>query len=219
LGVPLPGGPPNPPPPPNPPAAVQLPLTGALMVTVVAVTFRETAPPEGVDPLAGADAPAGAWPTTATQLPTVTSFDVTDTAWLIAVLLVKVTVTCPVEFCTSMLDADTAAAVPLTPGKAAGEPVGAGLLLLLAAGGLAVAPEPPQAVTASATSPRTARAGIHRSRELRLAADARLIVAPIMMNSQSLWLLGRCLCLIHCGVRHSLRSASMGASRAARVAG
>src|SRR6516164_5688221 len=98
-----------------------------------------------------------------------------------------------------MLEPDTAAAVPTTPGKAACAPAGAVLLfaagLLLAAVGVEVAaPPPPQAVAASAISPRPARAGVQR----RLAADARLGVAAIMVGSHSfavahsLWLLIRC---------------------------
>ena len=119
-GAPLGRVPPNPPPPnppPNPPAPVQLPLTGALMVTVVAVTELAAAPVvEGL-------------PITVTQLPTVTSFAVTDTVSMIGVLVVNVTVTCPeVGFWTSMLDPDTAAAVPVTPGKAAALLAGLGVL-------------------------------------------------------------------------------------------
>ena len=132
--APPPPNPPNPPPP-NPPAPVQLPLTGALMVTLVAVTDLAAAPAaEGV-------------PTTVTQLPTVTSFDVTDTVSVIGVVAVKVTVTCPeVGFWTSRLDPDTAAAVPTTPGKAAGLADGVGLLpgaaeLAMVAAGVAALPE------------------------------------------------------------------------------
>jgi hypothetical protein len=179
---PPPPNPPNPPPnPPNPPAPVQLPLTGALIVTLVAVTGLAAAPaladpvPEGV-------------PTTVTQLPTVTSFDVTVTVSVMGVVAVKVTVTCPeVGFWTSMLDPDTAAAVPTTPGKAARAPVGAGLLLGAAgeptvAAGVAMAavvPLLPQAVTARATIPSPARAGTQR----RLAAEAGFVAAPIMVHS------------------------------------
>jgi hypothetical protein len=208
LGLGVPPGLPNPPPPnppPNPAAPVHVPLVGVLMVTVVAVTDVA-----GV-PLA---VPAGGWPNTLTQLPTATSFAVVDTVSVIGVLLVKVTVTCPlVGFCTSMLDPDTAAAVPVTPGKAAAALVGAGLApLLLAAAGVLVAALPQPAVT-SATAPRPTRAGIQPRRQFPLVADARLVVAPIMVGSQSSWL------VIRCTVSHSLRSASMGASLAARVAG
>jgi hypothetical protein len=125
-----------------------------------------------------------------TQLPTVTSFDVTLTVSVIAVVAVKVTVTCPeVGFCTSRLDPDTAAAVPTVPGKAAWAPVvGAGLLfgaaeLAMVAAGVAVAPPPPQAVRASTAIPTPARAGAQRSRELRPAADAQLVAALIMVDS------------------------------------
>jgi len=158
--------------PPDPNAAVplQLPLTGVLMVTVVAVTDLVA------DPL------VEGWPTTATQLPAVTSFDVTATVSVITVAVLKVTVTCPlVGFCTSMLDPDTAAAVPTTPGKAAWVLAGVGLLLAAGVVVAAVVPPPPQAVAASAT-PRPARAGVQR-RQLRLAADARLVVTPIMVDS------------------------------------
>src|SRR6202522_3704299 len=165
--------PPNPPPP-NPPAPVQSPLTGALMVTLVAVTDLAAAPAaEGL-------------PTTVTQLPTVTSFDVTLTVSVIGVLAVKVTVTCPeVGFWTSRLDPDTAAAVPTTPGKADGAAVGVGLLpgaaeLAMVAAGVAALPElPPQAVTPRTTIPSPARAGAQR----RPAADARFVAAAIMMRS------------------------------------
>src|SRR4051794_12322956 len=175
LVVKLPRGPPSPPPNPNPDPGSQLPLTGVLTVTVVAVTDRVA------DPLAAP--PAGGWPITVTQLPTVTSRDAAATSSVIAVAEVKVTVTCPlVEFWTSRLEADTAAAVPMTPGKAACELAGAGLLLLLATGGAAVAPEPPQAVTARTASP--ARAGVQR-RQLRQVADTWLIAAPFMVNSHS----------------------------------
>jgi hypothetical protein len=157
--------------PPNPPAPPQLPLTGLLMVTLAAVTDLVPAP---VD--------AGT-PTTVTQLPTVTSFAVAATVSVIAVVAVKVTVTCPVVgFCTSRLDPDTAAAVPTTPGKAAAVLVGAGLLLGTA--GAAVVPAPlAHAVAASTTIPRPARAGAKRRPRLRLAADVRLVVAPVMANS------------------------------------
>ena len=134
--------PPNPPNPPNPPAPMQLPLTGTLMVTLVAVTDLAAAPPAAPVPV-----PEGL-PTTVTQLPTVTAFDVTVTVSVIGVVPVKVTVTCPeVGFWTSMLDPDTAAAVPTTPGKAAGEADGAGLLLgaaelAMVAAGVAVVPPP-----------------------------------------------------------------------------
>jgi hypothetical protein len=99
---------------------------------------------------------------------------------------VKVTVTCPVAgFCTSMLDPDTAAAVPTTPGKAAALLAGAGLvLLLLGATGVAVVPLLAQAATAGRTSPRPARAGAQRRGQLRLAAEVRLVVAAIMANSR-----------------------------------
>jgi hypothetical protein len=104
----LPCPPPNPPVPPSPPVPVQLPLTGVLMVTLVAVTGLAAAPV------------AEGWPTTVTQLSAVTSFEVTVTVSVIGVVAVKVTVTCPeVGFWTSMVDPDTAAAVPTTPGKAA----------------------------------------------------------------------------------------------------
>ena len=176
-GVEPPCPPPNPPPPnpPNPPAPppMQLPLTGALMVTLVAVTDLAAAPvAEGL-------------PTTATQLPTVTSFDVTVTVSVIGVVAVKVTVTCPeVGFWTSRLDPETAAAVPTTPGKAAWVPAGAELLLCAAGEAdavpatAAVVPPPPQAATATTTIPSPARAGTQR----RAAADARF-VAPIMVHS------------------------------------
>jgi len=171
--------PPCPPPnPPNPPAPVHLPLTGALMVTLVAAT-GEVAPPV-----------AAGLPTTVTQLPTVTSFDVTATVSVIAVVAVKVTVTCPeVGFWTSTLDPDTAAAVPTVPGKAAWVPVGDGLLLGAAelatvAAGVALVPLLPQAATVSTTMPTPVRAGIQRRRELRPATDARFVEAPIMVDSQ-----------------------------------
>jgi hypothetical protein len=167
--------PPNPPPPNAPP--VQLPLTGALIVTLVAVTDRVAAPlAEGC-------------PTTVTQLPTVTSFEVTVTVSVIGVVAVKVTVTCPeVGFWTSMLVPDTAAAVPTVPGKAAAVPVGAGLLLGVAelamvGAGAALVPLLPQAATVSTTMPTPIRAGAQRRRELRPAADARLVAAPIMVRS------------------------------------
>ena len=168
--------PPNPPPP-NPPAPVQLPLTGVLMVTLVAVTGVVAAPV------------AEGWPITVTQLPTVTSFEVTVTESVNGVVPVKVTVTCPeVGFWTSMLDPDTAAAVPTTPGKAARVPVGAGLLLgaaelAMAAAGVALVPPLLQPATASITIPAPVRAGAQRRRELRPTADARLIGAPIMLDS------------------------------------
>ena len=164
--------PPNPPPNPAPPA--QLPLTGALMVTVVAVT----------GPVA--DPAADGLPTTVTQLPTVTSFAVAVTVSVIGVVAVKVTVTCPeVGFWTSRLDPETAAAVPTTPGKAAWEGVGAGLLACAA--GLAAAvpatvallPPLPQAATPRTTIPSPARAGAQR----RPAADARFVVSAIMVHS------------------------------------
>jgi hypothetical protein len=165
----VPRGPP-PPNPPNPPAALQLPLDGVLMVTVVAAT-------DLADPL------AEGFPTTATQLPTVRSFDVTVTVSVITVAVVKVTVTSPlVGFCTCILDPDTAAAVPATPGKAAGAlAVGVGLSLP-AIGVAAVVPAPPQAVAAKAT-PRPVRAGIQRRRQLGRAADACRVGAPIMVDS------------------------------------
>jgi hypothetical protein len=215
FGEKLPPGPPSPPPPnpapPNP--LVQLPLTGVLMVTVVAVTVLVAAPP------------ADGWPTTVTQLPTVRSADFADTVSVIAVEAVKVTVTCPlVGFCTSMLDPDTAAAVPTTPGKAAW--LLADAELLLATEGVAVAPAPPQAVAASATIPRPAREGIQRRRRDRRRADGRLVVTPIMVGSHPCGWHSRRGCssaarLLFLSLRsaHSLRSASMGASRAARVAG
>jgi hypothetical protein len=164
--------------PPNPPAPVQLPLTGALMVTLVAVTGLAAAPV------------AEGWPTTVTQLPTVTSFEVTVTVSVIGVVAVKVTVTCPeVGFWTSMLDPDTAAAVPTTPGKAALVPDGVGLLpgaaeLAMVAAGVAVVPAPPQAATASTTIPAPARAGAQHRPGLRPAADARLVAALIMVDSR-----------------------------------
>ena len=180
----VPAGLPNPPGGrPNPPAPTQLPLTGALMVTLVAVTDRLAA------------VLAGGWPTTVTQLPTARSFDVTVTVSVIAVAAVKVTVTCPeVGFWTSRLDPDTAAAVPTVPGKAARVRVGAGLrpgaaeLALVAAGvagvaGVALVPPPPQAATVSATIPTPVRAGAQRRRELRPAADVPLVAAPIMVDS------------------------------------
>jgi hypothetical protein len=171
--------PPNPPPPnppPNPPAPVHFPLTGALMVTVVAVT-------EWV-----ADPAAEGVPTTLTQLPAVTSFDVTVTVSLIGVLAVKVTVTCPeVGFWTSRLDPDTAAAVPTTPGKAAALAVGAGVGLLLAAAegsdGVVVLAAPPHAVTARITIPTPARAGVQRRCQLRVTVDAPLVAVSIIVRS------------------------------------
>jgi hypothetical protein len=168
LGERVPRGPPNAP----VPVPVQLPLTGLLMVTLAAVTDLVAAPvAEGT-------------PTTATQLPTATSFDVTVTVSVIGVVAVKVTVTCPaVGFCTSRLDPDTAAAVPTTPGKAAAVLVGAGLLLLLGAAGVAVLPLLAQAAAAGTAITRPARAGVQRRGQLRLAADVRLVVAPIMANS------------------------------------
>ena len=164
--------PPNPPPP-NPAPPAQLPLTGALMVTVVAVT----------GPVA--DPAADGLPTTVTQLPTVTSFAVAVTVSVIGVVAVKVTVTCPeVGFWTSRLDPETAAAVPTTPGKAAWLADGDGLLpgaaeLAMVAAGVAELPVlPPQAATPRTTRPSPARAGTQR----RPAADARF-VAPIMVHS------------------------------------
>ena len=176
-GAPLGRVPPNPPPPnppPNPPAPVQLPLTGALIVTVVAVTDLLAAPAaEGV-------------PITATQLPTVTSLAVTDTVSTIGVLAVNVTVTCPeVGFWTSMLDPDTAAAVPVTPGNAAALLDGLGVLAAAAgaAEGVLLVPELPHAVAARTTIPTPARAGAQRRCQLRAAVDAPLVVAPIMVDS------------------------------------
>jgi hypothetical protein len=144
------------------------------MVTLVAVTDLVAAP-----------AADGA-PTTVTQLPTVTSFDVTATVSVIGVVAVKVTVTCPVVgFCTSMLDPDTAAAVPTTPGKAAALLVGAGLLaLLLGTAGVAVLPPLAQAVAAGTTITRPAKAGAQRRGQLRRAADVRLVVAAVMASSR-----------------------------------
>jgi hypothetical protein len=127
-----------------------------------------------------------------TQLPTVSFFDVTVTVSVIAVVALKVTVTCPeVGFCTSRLDPDTAAAVPTVPGKAAWVPVGAGLLpgaaelATVAAGvaGVAVVPAPPQAATASTTIPTPARAGALRRRGLRPASNERLVAALVMIDS------------------------------------
>jgi hypothetical protein len=147
------------------------------MVTLVAVTGLAAAPV------------AEGWPTTVTQLPTVTSFDVTETVSVIAVLALKVTVTCPeVGFWTSRLDPDTAAAVPTVPGKAAWAPVGAGLLLgaaelAMVAAGVAADPAPPQAVTARTTIPAPARVGAQRRRGLCPAADARPVAALIMVDS------------------------------------
>ena len=158
---------------PNPPARLQLPLAGVLMVTAVAV-IDLVAPPvvEG-------------WPATTTQLPTVTSLDVTVTVSVMAVAAVKVTVTCPVVgFCTSRLDPDTAAAVPTAPGKAVWVLAGVGLSLAPA---VVLGPAPPHADTASATIAGLTRARIQRRRQLRLAADARLVVAPVMVNFTSLW--------------------------------
>jgi hypothetical protein len=147
----VPRGPVLNPPPSNPAPALHLPLAGVLMVTVVAVTVLEAAPPERAAPLAEGR------PTTVAQLPTVRSRDAAGTVSLIAVDFVKVTVTCPeVGFCTSRLEADTAAAVPTTPGKATWPLAGGGLLL--ATTGVAAVPELPQAVAASATSPRPTRA-------------------------------------------------------------
>jgi hypothetical protein len=171
-GEPLGRVPPNPPPPPNPPAPVHSPWTGALIVTLVAVTDRLADPVvDGV-------------PTTVTQLPTVTSFAVAVTVSVIGVLAVKVTVTCPeVGFWTSMLGPDTAAAVPTTPGKAAALLDGRGVLAAWAGaadGVVLVVPEPPpQAATPRTTRPRPARAGAQR----RPAADARFVAAAIMMRS------------------------------------
>jgi len=160
-------------PPPNAPAPPQLPLTGALTVTLVAVTDLVAAPV------------AEGWPTTVTQLPTAMSFDVTATVSVIGVVAVKVTVTCPVVgFCTSRLAPDTAAAVPTTPGKAVAVLVGAGLLLLGATAGIAVLPLLAQAVAAGTTIARPARAGAQRRGQLRLAAEVRLVVAAIMANSR-----------------------------------
>jgi hypothetical protein len=177
-GAPLGRVPPNPPPPnppPNPPAPVHSPLTAALMVTVVAVTGPVADPV--VDGL----------PMTVTQLPTVTSFAVTETVSVIGVLAVKVTVTCPeVGFWTSMVDPDTAAAVPVTPGKAAALLDGLGVLAACAGaavGVLLVVPELPHAVAVSSTIPTPARAGVQRRCQLRPAAGAPLVIAPIMMGS------------------------------------
>jgi hypothetical protein len=147
------------------------------MVTVVAVTVLEAVPPEVAAPL------AEDWPVTETQLPAVTSFDVAATVSLIGVELVKVTVTWPLVFCTSRLFGDTAAAVPTTPGKAAWVLDGAGLLL--AADGVAALPALPQAVATTATIPEPTRAGIQRRGRLRLAAGARLVVAPVIVDSHS----------------------------------
>ena len=154
---------------------MQLPLTGALMVTVVAVTGL------------AADPVVDGLPITVTQLPTVTSFAVTDTVSVIGVLVVNVTVTCPeVGFWTSMLDPDTAAAVPVTPGKAAALLDGLGVLAAAAGaadGVVLVVPELPHAVAARTTIPTPARAGVQRRCQLRAAVDAPLVVAPIMMDS------------------------------------
>jgi hypothetical protein len=205
---PKPPAPPKPPPP-NPPAPTHSPLTGALIVTVVAVTDR----------LAVVAAPdVDGFPTTVTQLPTVTSLAVTATVSEIGVLALNVTVTWPeVGFWTSMLDPDTAAAVPTTPGNAAvlgraeadGEPAAAA-----GEAGAAALPEPPpHAVAASITIPAAASTGVQR----RVAASAPLVVAPFIGGSLP------CRCSwTHIGRSsdaHSPRSASIGASRAALVAG
>jgi hypothetical protein len=142
------------------------------MVTVVAVTDRVA------DPL------VEGLPITATQLPTVTSCEVTATVSVITVAVVKVTVTSPlVGFCTCMLDPETAAAVPTTPGNAAAWALGVEVGLWFAVGGvLAMVPALPQAVTASA-APRPTNAAGQLRRQLCRAADARRVVAPIMVDS------------------------------------
>ena len=175
LGLAPPNPPPPQPPPPNPPAPVHSPLTGALIVTVVAVTERDE--DEVVDGL----------PTTVTQLPTFTSAAVAVTVSVIGVLALNVTVTCPeVGFWTSMLVPDTAAAVPTTPGNAAALLDGFGVAAAWAGavdGVVLVVPELPHAVAVSSTIPTPARAGVQRRCQLRLAAGAPFVVAPVMSDS------------------------------------
>jgi hypothetical protein len=110
-------------PPPNPP--VQLPLTGWLTVTAVAVNEVAVAEPEVV--------------VAVTQSPALTALAARVTCWVNFVVAVQVTATWPVcAFCTCRVEPETAAISPDAAGPRAA--ARAGELPPAEADGLAVAP-------------------------------------------------------------------------------
>jgi hypothetical protein len=113
---------------------------------------------------------------TTTHEPTVTSASVPLVVFVNVVLDVKFTVVWPLVFCTSRLDADTAAAVPNAPGGGWLPWLGAAARVVLAGGaddgGVELPPH--AAMTVMATVPATsARPGSTRRRARRsVVADA-----------------------------------------------
>jgi len=200
---------PEPPVPPLPKTLaglVQVPLELAgMMLTVRAVMGLLDEPGDDGVPL------------TLTQSPAVTLLSEPVTVWVKVVDDVQLTVVWPVSgFCTSMEEAASAAISPEAPGigRLAGEPepeLEAGWLVVEAAA-------PPQAAAASATAPRpTASAGPRRRFAGPVNGWGDRIGSPLSFGFGVIGIRKRSGRALHSS--HSLRSASMGASRAARVAG
>ena len=136
-GKPPPGLPRKPPPPPGPPRSTQLPLTAAVTVTRVASTL----PPVPLVPVAEM------------HVPTVMSRRSRGTVAVMAVLVVRSTVVCPLVPWTSRSWPRMLAMVPEAAGAKLGAPVGAVVVVLLAAA------NGPLAMSDTATRVPTTRAG------------------------------------------------------------
>jgi hypothetical protein len=142
------------------------------------------------------------------QEPTVTSARVAACCAVIVVAAVKVTAVCVSVLWTWIVEPSTSAILPDTPGFL-------GVWLLLLDGPLlgllfvAAVDEPPQAASVSATTAPTPEARTERVTRCRRAVAGAWGRAELVIALS-------CLSFTR---THSLRSASMGARRAARVAG
>ena len=196
-----PGRPPKPPKPPRP----QLPLTGALMTTVVAViAVGAVAGDAGADD--GADDVAAV---ARTHMPAFTAANDVVTVCVYWVAELTVTAVCPVLwFCTWTVEPLIAAMTPNAPGA-------------FAPPNLAPAPPwvPPAALALGAAAAGAAAEPLLHPARSRAAAPAAAPATSarrlLVVSDSVIKVLGLC----GWSGRHSLRSASMGASRAARLAG
>ena len=213
-----------PPPKPPPPKAVHSPFTAGVMATVPAVS-------ESDEPDAGADVVVVAEPLVpevrgaiaTTQLPTFTSASAASVVWSKVVLAVQVTVVWLSVDCTWMVFPSTDAISPEAPGRVVPPPLPVPVPPCPPAP-CPAAPSvtwPPPAVVVAARSrssdelPHAARATASRDGERgdgQQQADRPTVARSAGVQGVSFQIMG-----VQGG--HSERRASIGASRAARVAG
>jgi hypothetical protein len=197
---------------------------GWVMVTVVAVTGS----PKGVW-LEDEEEDVGL-PTAVMHAPTVTLAAVADTDWVNVVDPVYVTVVCPlVGLCTSSDAPVMAAMVPDVPGKVRLVPAAPPSLDGLVDEVEEAADEPPQAARVAAATPRAARprarpgeSRMRRRRRTPAVSRDDWLLSMVIVFPWSFPSVLRLICRraeLDGSSPHSLLRASMGARRAARLAG